>query len=69
MQTDAYGGSADAAGGSSGGGSVNIFYLSSLSSNKEITANGPVSGNGGKGGNGTVTIGSIETGTFEKYTE
>ncbi len=62
-----YGTRAHAYGGSSGGGSVNIFYSGNYSNTGNITANGGTTG--GIGGNGTVTIGSIETGTFVEYKE
>ena len=58
------------AGGSSGGGSINIFYVNGYTNNNAsstaLSAAGGVRSNGGSGGNGTVTIGSIETGTFVK---
>ncbi len=60
------------AGGSSGGGSINIFYKNTFTNANEnnITAAGGISvnnskyGKAGNGGNGSVTIGSIETGSF-----
>ncbi len=60
------------AGGSSGGGSINIFYKEEFTNTDEnnITAKGGIStnyatyGKAGDGGNGSVTIGSIESGTF-----
>ena len=61
------------AGGSSGGGSINIFYKDSYVNNNS-TANGGISSAGGvatsgvcgagAGGVGSITIGSIKTGTF-----
>ena len=59
------------AGGSSGGGSINIFYKSgyinnNTSANNGISAKGGAMSPGGAGGAGTVTIGSIATGTFVK---
>ena len=51
-------------GGSSGGGSINIFYRSEYTTPTTLTASGGVRANGGSGGNGTVTVGSIATGTF-----
>ena len=53
-------------GGSSGGGSLNIFIKNSIVDEGKITAVGGVAGNGGSGGNGSVTIGNISTGTFVK---
>ncbi len=51
-------------GGASGGGSINIFYQTVTNYGK-LEANGGKSVNyGGAGGNGSITIGSIETGTF-----
>ncbi len=54
-------------GGSSGGGSINIFY-NNLISKGNITANGGQSvGNdskSGAGGTGSITVGSIATGSF-----
>ncbi len=60
------------AGGSSGGGSINIFYKEEFTNTDEnnITAKGGIStnyatyGKAGDGGNGSVTIGSIASGTF-----
>jgi len=56
-----------AAGGSSGGGSINLF-TNTLENNGTIQANGGISvqsnSHGGAGGKGSITIGSIETGTF-----
>ena len=52
-----------ASGGSSGGGSVNIFYINNYENSGTITAAGGVSGpcavKGGNGGDGSVTIGYI----------
>ncbi len=61
------------AGGSSGGGSINIFYKEVFENenSNNITATGGIStndatyGKAGNGGNGSVTIGSIATETFE----
>ena len=65
------GGAGRDTGGSSGGGSINIFYKESYNSKTSVEANGGVSrrdvstgAEGGAGGNGTVTIGNI--GTFVK---
>ena len=45
--------------GSSGGGSINIFYNILLNSDwSKVTANGVKTNNGGLSGNGTVTAGS-----------
>lgn len=54
-----------ASGGSSGGGSINIFYKTELTRGT-ITANGGPSGasGGAAGGNGSITVGSIATGNF-----
>ncbi|MDD3241384.1 MAG: type II secretion system protein [Bacilli bacterium] len=59
----------DTSGGSSGGGSINIFYKNSFSNTGTISSAGGLATtgaayNGGAGGTGSVTIGSIETGTF-----
>lgn len=63
-------------GGSSGGGSINIFYDSIENCNwSSITANGGkaiyktgenAARDGVEGGKGTITAGSISTGTFVK---
>lgn len=54
-----------AGGGSSGGGSINIFYTNGINEIKNIQANGGVSNyGGGAGGTGSITIGSIATGSF-----
>lgn len=58
-------------GGSSGGGSLNIFYKNVYDNEGEISTNGGIAAygkfqNGGAGGNGSITIGSIATGTFVK---
>ena len=69
------GGRANAAGGSSGGGSINIFYKEEYINNGTIISNGGETaigidlgggGNisGGSGGDGTVTIGNISSGSF-----
>lgn len=60
-----------ASGGSSGAGSINIFYKEKYICADEATINtkGGTGGNGGAGGDGTATIGSIETGNFVKYVE
>ena len=55
-----------ATGGSSGAGSVNIFYKGIYNNTGTIQAIGGSAGNGGAGGNGTVTVGNISTGTFVK---
>ena len=55
------------AGGASGAGSINIFYRGNYSSTGQINAFGGNYNNsytGGVGGNGSITIGSIATGTF-----
>ena len=52
------------AGGSSGGGSINIFFKGNYTAPTTINANGGVMAPGGSGGNGSITIGSIKTGTF-----
>lgn len=55
-------------GGSSGGGSINIFYHN-LISKGNIDASGGIatglSAKGGAGGTGSITIGNIESGSFE----
>ena len=58
------------AGGSSGGGSINIFYKNTFQNTKDIIANGGDSlygrsGNGGAGGTGSISIGKISNGTYE----
>ena len=56
--------------GSSGGGSINLFYNNSCTLNSElcnVTSVHPRgSTSGGAGGNGTVTIGKITNGQFKK---
>ncbi len=53
--------------GSSGGGSINIFYNVLLDSNwTSVVATGGQANGGTKAGNGTITAGSIATGTFVK---
>ena len=57
------------AGGSSGGGSINIFYNDNYQNNNNASGNGISAAGGarspgGSGGKGTVTIGSIATGNF-----
>ena len=57
-------------GGSSGGGSVNIFYSESYQNTGSITNEGGVKGGdrnyGGAGGSGTTTIGRLLDGNFIK---
>lgn len=62
-------------GGSSGGGSVNIFlgdeggtigWTTSAAGGSSATPTGSFPKTGGAGGAGTVTIGTIASGTFEK---
>ena len=71
------GGRANASGGSSGGGSINLFYKDSFNNVNTISSNGGNvaigidlggGGNvsGGSGGDGSVTVGNISTGTFVK---
>ena len=52
------------AGGSSGGGSINIFYRTTYSAPTTLSATGGVMAPGGAGGDGSIIIGSIATGTF-----
>lgn len=62
-------------GGGSGGGSVNIFALNAIDINS-LSSNSSVAGGFGQlarnvtgkgnGGNGTITIGIINSGSFEK---
>lgn len=59
-------------GGSSGGGSINIFYKTKINYNKNnelITSlGGSIVGSkypGGRGGNGTISIGNIINGKYE----
>lgn len=63
-QSQAY----SASGGNSGGGSINIFYKDKINNIGDILANGgSIKGKGAaKGGDGSITIGSISTGTFVK---
>lgn len=59
-------------GGGSGGGSINILYKTNwIGTTKNLIANGGRGGSGSKGpggagGNGSITVGSIATGTFVK---
>ena len=59
-----YGTNKWSAGGSSGGGSINIFYTLNYSGNIPSAEGGKAVEKGGKGGDGSVTIGNIATGTF-----
>lgn len=69
--TKAYNNNVNQVGGSSGGGSVNVFYKQDIRYG-DITAKGGESANGvqntaaagGAGGDGTVTIGKIENGNY-----
>ncbi len=54
------------AGGASGGGSINIFYNKIENYGKFEAKGGQSVNHGGAGGNGTVTIGSIKSGSFVK---
>ena len=59
------------AGGSSGGGSINIFYNDNYQNNNTSSGNGISAAGGsrspgGSGGAGTITIGTIASGTFVK---
>ena len=67
--------SRSAMGGSSGGGSINIFYSNGFTNNNTSTNKGILAAggtaksvscgrDGGAGGTGSVTIGSVATGTF-----
>lgn len=52
-------------GGSSGGGTVNIFYKDNIIRDGNISATGGISvKRGGAGGAGCITIGNISSGTF-----
>lgn len=56
-------------GGSSGGGSINIFYKEtcekgSLNANGGSRRSGGTGGTSGAGGTGSITVGSIATGSF-----
>lgn len=57
-----------ASGGASGGGSINIFYNNNITGIEKITAAGGISSSGGSkggvGGTGSITVGSIATGSF-----
>ena len=55
-----------ASGGSSGAGSINIFYKDTIKGKENILVRGGKMNNGGAGGDGTVTIGKILNGTFVK---
>ena len=60
-----------AGGGSSGAGSINIFYMKNIEKGNVLaksSANGEFAA-GGAGGNGSITIGNIRTGTFQKIEE
>lgn len=57
-------------GGSSGGGSINLFYNENYNNNGTISAYGGIATKGylmtgGAGGAGTITVGSIKTGAYE----
>lgn len=64
-------------GGSSGGGSINIFYRQSVANTGTISAHGGFTKDGAsrRGGNGSVSVGSISTSTYvnsgigESYSE
>ena len=68
------GGEGNVPGGSSGGGSINIFY-NNLVTSGDIEANGGATTRqnttyaGGHGGAGTISIGTISTGTYTAYTQ
>lgn len=47
-----------------GAGSINIFYRESYQNTGSITASGVKRNAGGAGGNGSITVGSIATGSF-----
>ena len=51
-------------GGPSGGGSVNIFYNTSYTSTGTVESNGGANENGVTGGAGSVSIGSLRTGSY-----
>ena len=54
-------------GGSSGGGSINIFYHQNFEQKGQIEAIGGADcGNGSKGGDGTISVGNISTGNYQK---
>lgn len=61
-------------GGSSGGGSINIFYKNNITCTGPIEAKGgKIKGStdeliGGNGGNGTISIGNISSGTYQSDT-
>ena len=55
-------------GGSSGGGSINIFYANNIVLGSIKSAQGTNYNTGGAGGAGTVSCGSIATGTYVEYT-
>ena len=61
-------------GGSSGGGSINIFYKNNITCTGLIEAKGgKIKGSadeliGGNGGNGTISIGNINSGTYQSDT-
>ena len=64
------GGSGNAYGGSSGGGSINIFYAKSFDCanlERNFLYDGGNNGNGGKGGDGSFFVGSIGEGTYKSY--
>ncbi len=53
-----------ASGGSSGAGSINIFYKDSYLNNGDIFATSEAEFNGGAGGDGSISVGSISTGSY-----
>ena len=54
----------NASGGCSGGGSINIFALKGDSVSATGTVSGGTNDKGGAGGSGTITKGSVVSGTF-----
>ena len=62
------GGDSTIDGGSSGGGSINVFYRNSFNCTNITTVfdcSGGSCGNGGAGGTGSIAIGSVANGVYE----
>ena len=68
MANGSNGGTGSYSGGASGGGSINIFYKNEYTNtgNYEVNGGTTTSGKrGGNGGTGSISIGSIEAGTYQ----
>ena len=71
MANGSNGGIGSYSGGASGGGSINIFYKNEYINAGNYEANGGTTTSGKRGGNGgtgSISIGSIETGTYQDDT-